>query len=64
MEEQQITLYLTNGETLRFDKVSNFNVDDKIITFDYISTSQGTKHSAEFFVPKLMGISYLYEEEE
>lgn len=69
MKEQQITIFMNNGTTLRFNKVSNFDIEEfddneRIITFDYVSTTQGTKHSAEFYYQRIAGLSILAMEEE
>ncbi len=61
---QQITIYMKNGKTLRFNEVRNMQTTaDNILMFSYVSASQGTTHTATFFMDKIAGISQLREEE-
>ena len=43
-----ITMFLKNGQTLRFEDVTNLKKEEKfynIITFNYLSMSDGKEHS-------------------
>lgn len=56
----ELTLYLENGKTLRFENVTNFKQDSYItsmVTFKYISASDGKKKIASFGLNSLIGIS-------
>lgn len=56
----ELTLYLENGKTLRFENVTNIKQDSYItgmVTFKYISASDGKKKIASFSLNSLIGIS-------
>lgn len=56
----ELTLYLENGKTLRFENVTNIKEDSYItnmVTFKYISASDGKKKIASFSLNSLIGIS-------
>ena len=56
----ELTLYLENGKTLRFENVTNIKQDSYItgmVTFKYISASDGKKKSASFSLNSVIGIS-------
>lgn len=56
----ELTLYLENGKTLRFENVTNIKQDSYItgmVTFKYISASDGKKKSASFSFNSLIGLS-------
>lgn len=56
----ELTLYLENGKTLRFENVTNIKQDSYItsmVTFNYISASDGKKKKASFSFNSLIGIS-------
>lgn len=56
----ELTLYLENGKTLRFENVTNIKQDSYItsmVTFKYISASDGKKKIASFGLNSLIGIS-------
>nr|DAY37086.1 MAG TPA: hypothetical protein [Caudoviricetes sp.] len=56
----ELTLYLENGKTLRFENVTNIKQDSYVtgmVTFKYISASDGKKKIASFSFNSLIGIS-------
>lgn len=56
----ELTLFLENGKTLRFENVTNIKQDSYItgmVTFKYISASDGKKKIASFSLNSLIGIS-------
>ena len=56
----ELTLFLENGKTLRFENVTNIKQDSYItgmVTFKYISASDGKKKSASFSLNSVIGIS-------
>ena len=56
----ELTLYLENGKTLRFENVTNIKQDSYItgmVTFKYISASDGKKKRAIFSFNSLIGLS-------
>ena len=56
----ELTLYLENGKTLRFENVTNIKQDSYItgmVTFKYISASDGKKKRAFFSFNSLIGLS-------
>lgn len=55
-----ITMFLKNGQTLRFEDVTNFKKEEKlytIITFNYVSMSDGQKKRAIFSIKDILGLS-------
>ena len=56
----ELTLYLENGKTLRFENVTNIKQDSYItsmVEFKYISASDGKKKRASFSLNSVIGIS-------
>lgn len=56
----ELTFYLENGKTLRFENVTNIKQDSYVtgmVTFKYISASDGKKKIASFSFNSLIGIS-------
>ena len=56
----ELTLYLENGKTLRFENVTNWKKDNKfyyVITFNYTSMSDGQKKRAIFSTKNVLGLS-------
>ena len=56
----ELTLYLENGKTLRFENVTNLKKDNKfyfVITFNYVSMSDGEKKKAIFSTKNVLGLS-------
>lgn len=55
-----ITMFLKNGQTLRFEDVTNLKKEEKfynIITFNYVSMSDGQKKRALFSIKEILGLS-------
>jgi len=49
----ELTLYLENGKTLRFENVTNIRLDSYVtsmVTWNYISASDGKKKKSEFYL--------------
>lgn len=55
--EKQVTIFLKNGETLLFQDVSNMDVTDKHIAFDYFGKSTNQEKSGAFFFDNIAGWS-------
>ena len=55
--EKQVIIFLKNGETLLFQGVSNMDVTDKHIAFDYFGKSTNHKKSGAFFFDNIAGWS-------
>ncbi len=56
----ELTLYLENGKTLRFENVTNIKLDSyvtSLVTFNYVSASDGKKKRAIFSFNSLIGLS-------
>lgn len=56
----ELTLYLENGKTLRFENVTDFERDScfvNVYIFSYVSTSDGKKKKALFNTGNLVGLS-------
>lgn len=56
----ELTLYLENGKTLRFENVTNIKLDSYVtsmVTFNYVSASDGKKKKAIFTFNSVIGIS-------
>ena len=56
----ELTLYLENGKTLRFEDVTNLKKEEKfynIITFNYLSMSDFKKKRALFSIKEVLGLS-------
>ena len=58
-----MTLYLHNGETLRFENVSNVRHEqwNDRLYFDYVSASTDARNTAAFQVDGLLGYTYTVE---
>lgn len=60
-----ITVFLTNGTTLRFEKVTNYGGsypgarfgDGAYANFDYVSASDGKSNSATLYLDKIVMIA-------
>lgn len=55
-----ITMFLKTGQTLRFEDVTNLKKEEKfynIITFNYLSMSDGQKKRALFSTKDVLGLS-------
>ena len=55
--EKQVIIFLKNGETLLFQDVSNMDVTDKHIAFDYFGKSTNQEKSGAFFFDNIAGWS-------
>lgn len=55
--EQQIIIFLTNGETLLFSDVKNLDITEDYIAFDYYGKSTNQEKSGVFFFDKMAGWS-------
>ena len=55
--EKQIIIFLKNGETLLFQDVSNVDVTDEYIAFDYFGKSTNQEKSGAFFFDNIAGWS-------
>ena len=56
----ELTLYLENGKTLRFENVTNLEQESyvtSLVTFNYVSASDGKKKRAIFSFRSLLGLS-------
>lgn len=56
----ELTLYLENGKTLRFENVTNLEQESyvtNLVTFNYVSASDGKKKRAFFSLNSVIGIS-------
>ena len=56
----ELTLYLENGKTLRFENVTNLEQESyvtSLVTFNYVSASDGKKKRAIFSFNSLIGLS-------
>lgn len=56
----ELTLFLENGKTLRFENVTNLKKEyrfDYVITFNYLSASDGQKKRAAFSTRNVLGLS-------
>ena len=55
-----LTIFLKHGQTLRFEDVTNLKKEEKfynIITFNYVSMSDGQKKRALFSIKEILGLS-------
>lgn len=56
----ELTLFLENGKTLRFENVTNLEQESyvtSLITFNYVSASDGKKKKAFFNISSFVGLS-------
>lgn len=56
----ELTLYLENGKILRFENVTNLEQESyvtSLVTFNYVSASDGKKKRAIFSLNSVIGIS-------
>ena len=56
----ELTLYLENGKTLRFENVTDLKKGEKfffVIMFNYVSMSDGKKKKAIFSTKNVLGLS-------
>lgn len=55
-----ITIFLKHGQTLRFENVTDLKKDDRfysVITFNYMSMSDGQKKRGIFSTKNVLGLS-------
>ena len=55
--EKQIIIFLKNGETLLFQDVSNVDVTDEYIAFDYFGKSTNQEKGGAFYFDNIAGWS-------
>ncbi|HFR3342689.1 TPA: hypothetical protein ACHWCH_001128, partial [Streptococcus suis] len=55
--EKQIIIFLKNGETLLFQDVSNVDVTDEYVAFDYFGKSTNQEKSGAFYFDNIAGWS-------
>lgn len=58
----ELTLFLENGKTFKFDNVTILNDDGEIIVFNYVSMSTGKTKSAIINTEKILGMAISSEE--
>ena len=58
----ELTLFLENGKTFKFDNVTILNDDGENIVFNYVSMSTGKTKSATINTEKILGLSVSSEE--
>lgn len=61
---KELTVFLKNGNTLKFDNVTDFsfNLYSENVNFYYVSMSTGKKKYATLFLDKI--VMYSYEKEQ
>lgn len=55
-----LTIFLKDGQTLRFENVTDLKKDNRfysVITFSYVSMSDGQKKKAIFSTKNVLGLS-------
>ena len=55
--EKQVIIFLKTGGTLQFQDVSNMDVTDKHIAFDYFGKSTNKEKSGAFYFDNIAGWS-------
>ncbi len=55
--EKQIIIFLKNGKTLLFQDVSNVDVTDEYVAFDYFGKSTNREESGAFYFDNIAGWS-------
>lgn len=59
----ELTLFLENGKTFKFDNVTILNDDGKEIVFNYVSVSTGNTKSATINTEKILGMAVSSKED-
>lgn len=59
----ELTLFLENGKTFKFDNVTILNDDGKEIVFNYVSVSTGKTKSATINTKKILGMAVSSKED-
>lgn len=55
--EKQVIIFLKNGETLLFQGVSNLDLTDEYVAFDYFGKSANQEKSGAFYFDNIAGWS-------
>ena len=55
--DKQVIIFLKNGETLLFHGVSNMDLTDEYVAFDYFGKSTNQEKSGAFFFDNIAGWS-------
>ncbi|MFM0876518.1 hypothetical protein [Streptococcus suis] len=55
--EKQVIIFLKNGETLLFQDVSNLDMTEEYIAFDYFGKSTNQEKSGVFYLDSIAGWS-------
>lgn len=55
--EKQVIIFLKNGETLLFQGVSNIDLTDEYVAFDYFGKSTNQEKSGVFYFDNIAGWS-------
>lgn len=58
----ELTLFLENGKTFKFDNVTILNDDEKSMDFNYVSMSTGKTKSVTINTEKILGLAVSSEE--
>ena len=53
----ELVLYLNNGNTLKFEQVTNLFIDGEEISFNYVSSSTGKHKEATFKFASILGMA-------
>lgn len=59
----ELTLFLENGKTFKFENVTILNNTMEFIEFDYVSMSTGKKKRATINTEKILGLATSMEED-
>lgn len=59
----ELTLFLENGKTFKFDNVTILSDDGKIIVFNYVNMSTGKTKSATINTKKTLGMALSSKED-
>lgn len=59
----ELTLFLENGETFKFDNANILSENNDFIVFNYISMSTGKKKRATINATKILGMAISIEED-
>ncbi|HFI0694755.1 TPA: hypothetical protein ACGO4F_000820 [Streptococcus suis] len=55
--EKQVIIFLKNGETLLFQDVSNIDLTDDYVSFDYFGKSTNQEKGGVFYLNSIAGWS-------
>lgn len=59
----ELTLFLENGKTLKFNNVTILNDDGETIVFNYVSMSSGKTKSETINTEKILGMAISSKED-